>query len=99
MPQVAGVEHSVVCHVVDGVAVGADVGVRAQQHAEVAVEGADFPNRLWPLVFEAKAFIGSLDGGHWQEGNQVGFDADRTGARTASTVRGGGGLVEGGGGD
>ena len=38
--QVIGVEHSVARHIADaGVAVDADVGISAQVHAEVALEG------------------------------------------------------------
>src|SRR4029077_11706074 len=62
--------------------------------AEVAVEGADFPDRLWALVLEAEPLIGPLDHGYWEEGNQVRLDADRSRARTAASVWGGESLVQ-----
>src|ERR1700730_16406517 len=94
MPQVTGVEHGVLRHLVNGVAVGADVSVGAKQHAEVAIEGPDLSDRLWPLVFEAEAFIGPLYGGDREEGHQMGLHANRSGARAAAAVRSGEGLVE-----
>src|SRR6266851_7868990 len=94
MSKVAGVEHGIVRHVIDGVAIGADVGVGTQQHAEVAVKGADFPDRLRALVLEAEPLIGPLNRGYWQERNQMDLHADGSRARTATTVRGGEGLVQ-----
>src|SRR5439155_17005429 len=81
-------------HLVDGVAVGADVGIGAKQHAEVAVEGPHLANRLRSRVLEAKSLIGTLNRGNGQEGDEVRLHAHGSGPRAAAAVWGGEGLVQ-----
>src|SRR5205823_11134821 len=76
MAEIAGIEHGVLRHFVDGVAVGADVGVGAQQHAEVAVERPHLADRLWALVLEAKSLVRALNRGNRQEGHEMRLHAD-----------------------
>src|SRR5205809_5544407 len=94
MPQIAGVEHRVLGYLADRDAVSADVGIGADQNPEVAVEGPDFPDRLRTVVLETKSFIGPLHRRDRQEGHQVGLDANRSGARAPTAVRGRKGLVQ-----
>ena len=49
--EVVGMEHRMLAHAAQALrSVGPDVGVRPDEHAEVAVEGADAPHRLGPVV-------------------------------------------------
>src|SRR5213080_4807496 len=94
MPEVAGVEHGVLRHFVDGVAVSADVGVGAKQHAEVAVERPHLADRLWAVVLEAKSLVRALNRGNRQEGHEMRLHADRPRPRAAPAVRRGKRLVQ-----
>src|SRR5207237_4499676 len=94
MPEVAGVEHGVLRYFVDGVAVSADVGVGAKQHAEVAVERPHLANRLRSVVLEAKSFVRALNRGNRQEGHEMRFNTDRAGPRAAAAMRRGEGFVQ-----
>src|SRR6059058_6435725 len=94
LSQIARVEHCVLGDLADRVAVGANVGVGADQHPEIAIKGTDFPDRLRAVVLETKAFVGALHRRDGQERNQMRLHANRSRARAAAAMRSREGLVQ-----
>ena len=97
---VVGVEDCVLTGLLKALAAkGADVAVRFDYNAEVAVKALDLADGIGPVVIKAvlhAVVLGLLcgDAGHGHEGDKVALHADRAGAGAAAAVRGGEGLVQ-----
>ena len=95
LADVDGVEHRVHGGVAQArAAVRQDVGQRAHQHAEVAVEGAHAADGVLAPVIEGPFLAGALEARHGQERLEGLLHGHRTGARTAAAVRRREGLVQ-----
>ena len=95
LAQVVGGQHRVERCLGQAVAAhGDDVCVRPHQHAEVAVEAADSPDRLRPLEIELEVAVQPLYRWGGQERHELRLHAYGSGSRTASAVRRGERLVQ-----
>ena len=94
--KVVAVQHGVLADLFESLTPhGSDVGIGANEHPEVAVEGAHFADGVGPVIVSQNVpIVAVTHGRHRKERPKVVVHAYRPGSRAAAAMGSGEGLVE-----